>query len=80
MVSEQMAAAAEAAQQLSGVALPAPAQRAKMPAGGRVMVAMLNAATNNCPCTPCRLLRTDAKQLGELAMDELGEDGGGSDT
>jgi hypothetical protein len=60
-------------------ALPAPSPKAKVPAGGRLMIAMLTASNNNCPCTVCRLMRAEAKQVGDAALAELEEDGGSTD-
>jgi hypothetical protein len=58
---------------------PTPSPKAKVPAGGRLMIAMLTASNNNCPCTVCRLMRAEAKQVGDAAIAELEEDGGSPD-
>jgi len=75
MVSEQLAQAMDTAKQIAGGAVPAPGKRAAVPAGGRVMVAMMNAAGNRCPCTPCRLLRAESATMAELALADLDENG-----
>lgn len=65
---------------MGATALPAPSPKARVPSGGRVMVAMMNAGGNNCACTPCRLLRAESAQMSELALAELEDDGGSPDT
>lgn len=78
-VTEQLAGAIDMAQKLGGGALPAPAQKQRLPPGIRVQVAMMNAATNNCSCTPCRVLRSEAKGFSEMVIAELEDDAGSPD-
>jgi hypothetical protein len=75
-----MAQAVELAAKMADGALPTPSPKAKVPAGGRLMIAMLTASNNECPCTVCRLMRAEAKQVGDAALAELEDDGGSTDT
>jgi len=79
MVEEQMAQAMEMATKMADGVVPAPSPKARVPSGGRVMVAMMNAGGNNCACTPCRLLRAESAQMSELALAELEDNGGSTD-
>ena len=70
-VNGQMAEALRLASETAPAAVPAPGKRDRLPPGVRVQVALMNAAGNNCTCTPCRVLRDEAKALSELVVAEL---------
>lgn len=75
-VNGQMAEALQIAQAAAAGAIPAPGKKDKLPPGVRVQVALMNAAGNNCPCTPCRVLRAEAAALADLVVAELDADAG----